>query len=207
MPLGWTGLAGKVADGLNDVIIANQTLELELARVSEVVGRQGKLSQRVTAGSSTRGWSRSIDSVNDLIDSLVRPTVDMQRVVGAVAMGDLSKKVSAEVDGDMRELKNTINGMVDQLNGFISELTRVTREVGVEGKLGGQAQSEELRIQQEELRESNEDLGRQASQLAEQNIEAEAQKQLVEEKVGQLASSSKYKSEVIADMSHELHRP
>ena len=60
----------------------------------------------------------------------------MQRVIGAVADGDLSKKVSADVQGEMLELKNTINGMVDQLNGFISEVTRVAREVGTEGKLG-----------------------------------------------------------------------
>ena len=136
MPLDWSGLAGKVADGLNDVIIANQILEDELARVSEVVGQQGQLSQRVSLAGSTRSWSRSGHSVNSLIDALVRPTSEMQRVIGAVADGDLSKKVTAEVGGEMLELKNTINGMVDQLNGFVSEVTRVAREVGTEGKLG-----------------------------------------------------------------------
>ena len=74
--------------------------------------------------------------MNSLIDSLVRPTLEMQRVIGAVAGGDLSKKVSADVRGEMLDLKNTINAMVDQLNGFVSELTRVAREVGTEGKLG-----------------------------------------------------------------------
>jgi len=136
MPLEWTGLAGKVADSLNDVIIANQGLEAELARVSEVVGKQGKLSQRVVLGGWTQGWSGSVESVNSLIEALVRPTSEMQRVIGAVADGDLSKKVSADVRGEMLELKNTINAMVDQLNGFISEVTRVAREVGTEGKLG-----------------------------------------------------------------------
>ncbi len=136
MPLDWTGVAGKVADGLNDVIIANQALGAELARVSEVVGKQGKLSQRVVLGGSTQSWSGSVESVNSLIDDLVRPTIEMQRVIGAVADGDLSKKVSADVRGEMLELKNTINAMVDQLNGFISEVTRVAREVGTEGKLG-----------------------------------------------------------------------
>ena len=136
MPLDWTGVAGKVADGLNDVIIANQALEAELARVSEVVGKQGKLSQRVVLGGSTQSWSGSVESVNSLIDDLVRPTIEMQRVIGAVADGDLSKKVSADVRGEMLELKNTINAMVDQLNGFVSEVTRVAREVGTEGKLG-----------------------------------------------------------------------
>ena len=136
MPLEWTGVAGKVADGLNDVIIANQALEAELARVSEVVGEQGRLSQRVVLGGSAQSWSGSVQSVNNLIESLVRPTSEMQRVIGAVADGDLSKKVAAEVKGEMLELKNTINAMVDQLNGFVSEVTRVAREVGTEGKLG-----------------------------------------------------------------------
>jgi signal transduction histidine kinase/HAMP domain-containing protein/ActR/RegA family two-component response regulator len=133
MPLDWTGVAGKVADGLNDVIIGNQALEAELARISQVVGKEGRFSQRVAPGGR---WSGPVDSVNTLIDDLVRPTIEMQRVIGAVADGDLSKKVSADVRGEMLELKNTINAMVDQLNGFISEVTRVTREVGTEGKLG-----------------------------------------------------------------------
>src|SRR5579862_4921207 len=136
MPLDWTGVAGKVADGFNDVIIANQALGSELERVSRVVGKQGELSQRLVLPGSTRSWSRSAESVNSLIDALVRPTSEMQRVIGAVAGGDLSKKVSIEVKGEMLVLKNTINAMVDQLNGFISEVTRVAREVGTEGKLG-----------------------------------------------------------------------
>ncbi len=136
MPLDWTGVAGKVADGFNDVIIANQALGRELARVSRVVGEQGELSQRVVLGGWTQGWSGSVDAVNSLIGALVRPTSEMQRVIGAVADGDLSKKVSADVRGEMLDLKNTINAMVDQLNGFASEVTRVAREVGTEGKLG-----------------------------------------------------------------------
>ena len=136
MPLEWTGVAGKVADSLNDVIIANQALEAELARVSQVVGEQGRLSQRVVLGGSAQSWSGSVQSVNNLIEALVRPTSEMQRVIGAVADGDLSEKVAVDVHGEMLELKNTINAMVDQLNGFVSELTRVAREVGTEGKLG-----------------------------------------------------------------------
>jgi HAMP domain-containing protein len=136
MPLDWTGLPGKVADGFNDVIIANQVLEAELARVSRVVGKQGELSQRVVLGGSTQSWSGSVESVNSLIAALVRPTSETQRVVGAVADGDLSKKITGDVHGEMLELKNTVNAMVDQLNGFISEVTRVVRDVGTEGKLG-----------------------------------------------------------------------
>ena len=136
MPLDWTGVAGKVADGLNEVVGANEQIGTELARVSRVVGKQGELSQRVVLGGWTQSWSGSVESVNSLIDDLVRPTVEMQRVIGAVADGDLTKKVSVEVRGEMLQLKNTINAMVDQLNGFVSELTRVAREVGTEGKLG-----------------------------------------------------------------------
>jgi signal transduction histidine kinase/HAMP domain-containing protein len=136
MPSDLTGVAGKVADGLNEVIRANEHFTAELVRVSAVVGKQGNLSQRVAASGSTQRWSRSITAVNALIDDLVRPTIEMQRVIGAVADGDLSKKVSADGSGEILQLKNTINAMVDQLNGFVSELTRVAREVGTEGKLG-----------------------------------------------------------------------
>jgi signal transduction histidine kinase/DNA-binding response OmpR family regulator/HAMP domain-containing protein len=136
MPLDWTGVAGKIADTLNDVIAANQTLGDELARVSRVVGKEGKLSQRVAMRGSDRVWSDTIESVNGLIEDLVRPTSEMQRVIGAVADGDLSKKITADVHGEVLELKNTINAMVDQLNQFASEVTRVAREVGTEGKLG-----------------------------------------------------------------------
>ncbi len=136
LPVHWMGLAGKVADGFNEISMVNQAFCAELARVSEVVGKQGKLSQRIERGGLTQRWSGPIESVNSLIDDLVRPTSEMQRVIGAVADGDLSKKVSADVRGEMLDLKSTINAMVDQLNGFISEVTRVAREVGTEGKLG-----------------------------------------------------------------------
>jgi signal transduction histidine kinase/HAMP domain-containing protein/ActR/RegA family two-component response regulator len=136
MPLEWTGVAGKIADYLNDVIAANQTLGIELTRVSRVVGKEGRLSQRIPLRGSDQVWAESIESVNSLIDDIVRPTSEMQRVIGAVADGDLSKKITADVHGEMLELKSTINAMVDQLNRFISEVTRVAREVGTEGKLG-----------------------------------------------------------------------
>ena len=136
MPLEWTGVAGKVADGLNEVIIANQALGTELARVSRVVGKQGELSQRVVLGGWTQCWSGSVESVNGLIDALVRPTMEMQRVIGAVADGDLSKKVSVDVRGEMLDLKNTINAMVDQLNGFVSEVIAGRARGRHRGQLG-----------------------------------------------------------------------
>src|ERR1700737_1676429 len=96
MPLEWTGVAGKVGDALNQVIASNQSLEHELARVSRLVGKEGKLTQRVVLGRSGDAWEGGVDSVNKLIDDLVRPTKEMQRVIGAVADGDLSKKISLD---------------------------------------------------------------------------------------------------------------
>src|SRR4051794_7186315 len=136
MPLHWTGVAGKVADSLNEVLASNQALGAELERVSRVVGKEGRLSQRVSFHGTDQVWAGCLEAVNSLIEDLVRPSNEMRRVIGAVADGDLSKKVSVEVQGEMLELKNTINGMVDQLNVFVSEVTRVAREVGTEGRLG-----------------------------------------------------------------------
>ncbi len=136
MPIGWTGMAGKIADRLNNVIAANETLGSELAEVSRVVGKEGNLSRRLVLRGSDQVWHASAESVNSLIEDLVRPTSEMQRVVGAVADGDLSKKITGDVRGELLDLKNTVNAMVDQLNGFVSEVTRVVRDVGTEGKLG-----------------------------------------------------------------------
>ncbi len=145
MPLDWTGVAGKVADGINDVIRANQLLEEELTRMCELVGTEGQLSERASLGTRSDAWSGTIRSVNELIDSIARPISEMQDVLTAVAAGDLTRRVSAEVRGEMLELKNTINGKVDQLNVFVSEISRVAREVGTEGKFG-QAEAVSLEV-------------------------------------------------------------
>ena len=145
MPDDWTGTAGKIADTLNEVIEANQRLGRELARVGRLVGEEGRISQRAAIPSLGGEWAQSVDSVNELIENLVRPTSEMSRVIGAVAGGDLSQTVATEIDGrpmkgQFLQTAKTVNTMVHQLNGFSSEVTRVAREVGIEGKLGGQAQ-------------------------------------------------------------------
>ncbi|HEY8812126.1 MAG TPA: HAMP domain-containing protein, partial [Candidatus Dormibacteraeota bacterium] len=145
MPDDWTGTEGKIADTLNDVIEANQRLGRELARVGRLVGDEGRITQRAAVPSLGGEWAQSVDSVNELIENLVRPTSEMARVIGAVAGGDLSQTVATEIDGrpmkgQFRQTAKTVNTMVHQLNGFSSEVTRVAREVGIEGKLGGQAQ-------------------------------------------------------------------
>src|SRR6186713_1554269 len=145
LPVGWTGLAGKVADAFNDVVELNERMAGELGRLSRVVGKEGKLSQRLSMGNVDGFWDESVESVNELIDDLVHPTSETSRVIGAVAQGDLSQTMALEVSdrplqGEFLLTARTINRMVDQLGSFASEVTRVAREVGTEGKLGGQAQ-------------------------------------------------------------------
>jgi hypothetical protein len=145
LPTEWTGVAGKIADTFNDVIELNEKMAKELARVSRVVGKEGKITQRASMPTAGGTWEELADSVNTLIDDMARPTSEIVRVIGAVANGDLSQTMTLEVDG--RPLKGEflrsvklVNGMVGQLNSFASEVTRVAREVGTEGKLGGQAE-------------------------------------------------------------------
>ncbi len=144
LPARWTGLAGKVADVFNDVVELNAGMAAELARLRQVVGKQGKLKQRMALPETRGFWGESMRCVNALIDDLVHPTSEVARVIGAVAQGDLSKSMALDVEG--RELEGeflrtarTINKMVEQLGNFSAEVTRVAREVGTEGKLGGQA--------------------------------------------------------------------
>jgi len=144
LPTEWTGVAGKIADTLNDVLDLNERLAKEVERVSRVVGREGRITQRAALPAARGAWSNLIESINALIDDTTRPTNETARVIGAVANGDLSQTMALETDG--RPLKGEflrtgkiVNAMVDQLGTFASEVTRVAREVGTEGKLGGEA--------------------------------------------------------------------
>ncbi|MES2153021.1 MAG: HAMP domain-containing protein, partial [Pseudomonadota bacterium] len=144
LPSDLSGLDGKIADALNDIIENSDNIAKEIVSVSRVVGRDGRLTQRAASPRGGGGWATIINSVNALIDDLVRPTTEMARVIGAVAKGDLSQNMAIEVDGrplrgQFLRAASTANTMVDQLSSFASEVTRVAREVGTEGKLGGQA--------------------------------------------------------------------
>jgi len=144
LPDDWTGLPGKIADTFNDVIGINQRMARELDRIGQVVGKEGRISQRASLGDVSDCWAEAIGSVNGLIGDLVHPTSEMARVIGAVAKGDLSKTMATEIEGrslqgEFLRTAKTVNTMVDQLGAFASEVTRVAREVGTEGKLGGQA--------------------------------------------------------------------
>ena len=144
LPLDWTGIDGKIADAFNDMVELNARTQSELARLSRVVGKEGKLKQRASLGDVTGFWRESVESINSLIEDLVHPSSEVARVIGAVAQGDLSKSMALEVEGrplegEFLRTARTINTMVDQLGTFAREVTRVAREVGTEGKLGGQA--------------------------------------------------------------------
>src|ERR1700719_4276292 len=144
MPVHETGLSGKIADTLNEILDLNEKMVSEFARISKAVGKDGRITQRASIGSVTGAWADCVESVNSLIGDLVQPSTEVARVIGGVAKGDLSQTMSLEVDGrplrgEFLHTARVVNTMVDQLNSFASEATRVAREVGTEGKLGGQA--------------------------------------------------------------------
>ncbi len=145
MPIDQTGLAGEISEAFNTAIDLNERLTHELERIGNVVGKEGRITQRASLGEATGSWASCINAVNTLVGDLVRPTTEVARVIGAVAKGDLNQTMALEIEGgplkgEFLRTAKTINTMVEQLSSFTSEVTRVAREVGTEGKLGGQAQ-------------------------------------------------------------------
>src|SRR6059036_3946548 len=112
----------------------------EVTRVAREVGTEGRLGGQAVVKDVAGTWKDLTDSVNYMASNLTNQVRNIADVTTAVAKGDLSKKITVEVRGEILELKNTINTMVDQLGSFASEVTRVAREVGTEGRLGGQAE-------------------------------------------------------------------
>src|SRR3989454_392517 len=111
----------------------------EVTRVAREVGTEGKLGGQAVVRGVAGTWKDLTDNVNLMASNLTGQVRNIAEVTTAVANGDVSKKITVDVKGEILELKNTINTMVDQLNAFAGEVTRVAREVGTEGKLGGQA--------------------------------------------------------------------
>jgi HAMP domain-containing protein/CheY-like chemotaxis protein/signal transduction histidine kinase len=145
LPSEWTGVEGKIADVMNEIMAFSQRRAHEMARVCRMVGREGKLQQRMAVPGVTGGWVDEIQALNTLIADLARPTTEVTRAIGAVAKGDLGQSIVLEVDGrplegEFLRSAKLVNRMIDQLTVFTSEVTRVAREVGIAGKLGGQAQ-------------------------------------------------------------------
>ncbi|CAN7378526.1 HAMP domain-containing protein [Phenylobacterium sp. LjRoot219] len=125
---------------INTMVDQLNAFASEVTRVAREVGTEGKLGGQARVEGVTGAWKDLTDNVNFMAANLTGQVRNIAEVTTAVAMGDLSKKITVDVRGEILELKNTINTMVDQLNAFASEVTRVAREVGTEGKLGGQAQ-------------------------------------------------------------------
>jgi HAMP domain-containing protein/signal transduction histidine kinase/CheY-like chemotaxis protein len=139
------GAMAQVVERVNALAVLNERRTRELVRASRVIGREGRMTERLDEVAAEGDWSTGAAAVNSLIDDLVRPTTEVARVIAAVAEGDLSQQMAMEiagqpVKGEFLRIGTTVNTMVDQLSSFADEVTRVAREVGTEGKLGGQAQ-------------------------------------------------------------------
>src|SRR6516165_6600194 len=127
---------------INTMVDQLRSFASEVTRVAREVGTEGKLGGQARVEGVSGTWKDLTDSVNFMAGNLTAQVRNIAAVTTAVATGDLSKKITVDVKGEILELKNTVNTMVDQLNSFASEVTRVAREVGTEGKLGGQAKVE-----------------------------------------------------------------
>ncbi|MFG3260207.1 HAMP domain-containing protein, partial [Streptomyces sp. NPDC048172] len=143
------GPMAEIAAVFNEVADQNLHLTGELSRVRRVVGREGKLTERLHTGTCEGSWASAIDAANALVDDLARPVSEVGRVLSAVADGDLEQRMDLRsrgtdggghpLRGEFLKVGRTVNGLVDQLSAFTDEVTRVASEVGTEGKLGGQA--------------------------------------------------------------------
>src|SRR5689334_24954620 len=130
----------ELKNTINPMVDQLSSFADEVTRVAREVGTEGNLGGQAQVRGVAGTWRDLTDNVNSMASNLTGQVRNIAQVTTAVANGDLSKKITVDVRGEILELKNTINTMVDQLNGFASEVTRVAREVGTEGKLGGQAQ-------------------------------------------------------------------
>jgi len=129
----------RIAKESNQMLSKLRLFSMEVTRVARQVGSEGKLGEQAKIKGVAGVWAELTDSVNQMAGNLTAQVRNVAAVTTAVAKGDLSRKITVEAKGEILELKNTINTMVDQLNSFSSEVTRVALEVGTEGKLGGQA--------------------------------------------------------------------
>ena len=129
----------ELKDTINTMVDQLNSFAAEVTRVAREVGTEGKLGGQADVKGVAGVWKGLTDNVNLMAGNLTAQVRNIAEVATAVANGDLSKKITVDVKGEILELKNTINVMVDQLNSFAAEVTRVAREVGTEGKLGGQA--------------------------------------------------------------------
>src|SRR5207344_2065918 len=130
----------ELKNTINIMVDQLNSFASEVTHVAREVGTEGKLGGQAVVKGIAGTWKDLTDNVNFMANNLTGQVRNIAEVTTAVANGDLSKKITVEVRGEILDLKDTINTMVDQLNAFASEVTRVAREVGTDGKLGGQAQ-------------------------------------------------------------------
>ncbi len=130
----------ELKNTLNTMVDQLNSFAAEVTRVARDVGTEGQLGGQAQVPGVAGTWKDLTDNVNSMAGNLTAQVRNIAEVATAVARGDLSRKITVDVKGEILELKNTLNTMVDQLNAFASEVSRVAREVGTEGKLGGQAQ-------------------------------------------------------------------
>jgi len=130
----------ELKETINTMVEQLRSFASEVTRVAREVGTEGKLGGQAQVPGVAGTWKGLTDNVNSMASNLTGQVRNIADVATAIAKGDLSRKITVDVKGEILELKNTVNTMVDQLNGFASEVSRVAREVGTEGKLGGQAQ-------------------------------------------------------------------
>src|SRR3984885_774523 len=130
----------QLKETINTMVDQLNAFAGEVTRVAREVGTEGRLGGQAQVSGVAGTWKDLTDSVNSMAGNLTGQVRNIAEVATAIAGGDLSRKITVDVRGEILELKNTINTMVDQLNAFAGEVTRVAREVGTEGKLGGQAQ-------------------------------------------------------------------
>ncbi len=135
---------GELADSYNSMVDLLTGFSSEVTRVAKEVGSEGKLGGQAVVSGVAGTWKDLTDNVNAMASNLTSQVRNIAQVTTAVAKGDLSQKMTVEAKGEILELKNTLNAMVDSLNTFGAEVTRIAKEVGTEGKLGGQAKVERV---------------------------------------------------------------
>src|SRR5690606_14032427 len=139
MPFDQIGISGQLCDTVNEIIALNERMIHEFTKSGHIIGKQGRLNQRIDVPTARGAWSQGIDAINTLISDLVHPTNEIARVISSVAKGNLSQEMPLEIgghplQGEFAQIAKEVNDMVKQLNLFSMEVTRVAREVGSEGK-------------------------------------------------------------------------
>ncbi len=155
----WSGVDARIADAFNQIGGRMERFNTNLLRLRRQVGEEGRIHERMATGDAVGNWAERVEAINALVDELSQPTVEMGRVIGAVAKGDLMQSMPLELGGrplrgEYLRTAKLVNGMVGQLEAFSVEVIRVAREVGTEGKLGGQAKVKGVSGVWKELTES-----------------------------------------------------